>query len=90
MRTLKVTTYLPMALTLLLLVWTALVYKASHYVSWQIDPALAILPLVAGSHIVLIVRNKPRAPFILYALVHLAVLIPVWIGCLMLISHDSL
>jgi hypothetical protein len=83
------TAYAPAVLTLLLLVWTSLVYKRSYYGSWQIDPALAILPLVTISHIVLIVRNKPRGPFILYAIVHLAVLIPLWLGCLMLISKDS-
>jgi hypothetical protein len=85
----KKTTYLPISLTVLLLVWTASVYNYSYYGSWQIYPALWIVPLVAIAHIVLIVRNKPRGPFILYAVVHLAVLIPLWLGCLMLIAKDS-
>jgi hypothetical protein len=79
----------PVLLTLLLFGWTALVYKHSHYGSWQIYPALAILPLVLVCHIMLIVLNKPRSPFVSYTLAHLAILIPLWFGCLMLISKDS-
>lgn len=80
----------PVLLTLLLMVWTALVYKYSYYDSWHADPAFAIAPLVLICHIVLIVRNTPRLPFVLYAVAHLGVFIPLWIGCLMLITKDSL
>jgi hypothetical protein len=80
----------PILLTLLLMSWTALVYKHSYYDSWHVYPALAIVPLVLLFHLALIVWNRPRTAFVLYAAVHLAVLIPIWIGCLMLISKDSL
>ncbi len=80
----------PVLLTLLLMVWTALVYKYSQYGSWHVYPALAIAPLVLICHITLIVWNTPRMPFVLYAVAHLVVLIPLWVGCLMLISKDSL
>ena len=80
----------PVLLTLLLMAWTASVYKYSQYGSWHIYPALAIAPLVFICHIALVVWNTPRLPFVLYAVVHLIVLIPLWIGCLMLISKDSL
>ena len=80
----------PVALTLLLVAWTAAVYPYSQYGSWEIYPAMAILPLTLIGHAILIVSNKRRLPQVLFASIHLAVLIPVWIGCLMLISKDSL
>lgn len=86
----KVILLSPVLFTLLLVVWTALVYKHTQYGSWQIYPALAILPLVLICHITLIVFNTPRSPFFLYAGIHLIVLVPLWIWCLMLISKDSL
>lgn len=86
----KVILLSPVSLTLLLVIWTALVYKHSQYDSWTIYPALAILPLVLVCHIALIALKTPRSLFVLYAVVHLVVLIPLWLGCLMLISKDSL
>ena len=86
----KILILLPVFLTLLLVTWTALVYPYSQYGSWYVYPALAIAPLILMCHIVLIVRNTPRMPFVLYAVVHAAVLYPLWFGCLMLISKDSL
>jgi len=80
----------PVLLTLLLALWTALVYKYSSNGSWHIYPALAILPLVLVCHIALIVLKTPRVPFVLYTVLHVIVLVPLWIGCLMLISKDSL
>ncbi len=81
---------MPVLLTRLLIVWTALVYPFSQYGSWLIYPALAMMPLVVVLHVILIVQKTPKMPYVLYALVHLAVLIPLWFGCLMLISKDSL
>ena len=80
----------PVVLPLLLVAWTAAVYPYSQYDSWQIYPAMAILPLVLIGHAILIVSNKPRLPQVLLASIHWAVLIPVWIGCLMLISKNSI
>jgi hypothetical protein len=80
----------PVFLTPMLVAWTALVYKYSGYGSWQIYPALAIMPLVLICHIVLIIWNSPRLPFVVCAVVHMVVLIPIWYWCLVLISKDSL
>jgi hypothetical protein len=86
----KMTVLFPVALTLFPALWTASVYSHSHYGSWQIYPALAILPLVLICHIAFIVNNNPKMPFCLYTLGHLIVLIPLWMECLMLISKDSI
>jgi hypothetical protein len=86
----KVAFFLPLWLTLLLIAWTAAVYWYSHYDSWQIYPALAILPVAIIIHAILIYMNKPRSFSILFAVLHMIALVPLWIGCLMLISKDSL
>ena len=86
----KITLLLPLFLTAFLIVWTACVRDYSHYGTWHILPALAILPLVMIWHLSLIILRKPRAPLILYGVAHCAILIPIWMGCLMLISKDSL
>lgn len=80
----------PLLLTLLLVLWTALVYWRSQYGSWHIYPALAVAPVVVAYHLALIARRTPRMPFVLYFATHLVVFIPLWFGCLMLISKDSL
>lgn len=86
----KIFTFVPVFLTLLLILWTAVVYEYSQYGSWHIYPALAIFPLALSCHIALIILNSPRMPFALYALGHLGILLLIWFGCLMLISKDSL
>jgi hypothetical protein len=86
----KIITLLPILLTVLLILWTALVYKYSQYGSWHIYPALVIAPLVLLCHIGLIMWNTPKMPFVLYALGHLSIFLLIWFGCLMLISKDSL
>lgn len=80
---------LPVALTLLLVVWTALVYEHTRYGDWPIYPALLIFPAALLWHVVLIIREKPKLPLVLYALIHLLVLAVIWLACLMLISKDS-
>jgi len=86
----KMITLSPVLLTLLLIAWTALVYKHSYYGSWHVYPALVILPLALIFHLALVVWNSPRMPFILYAVAHFVFLLPIWVGCIMLISKDSL
>lgn len=86
----KFATITPVLLTAILIGWTASVYDYSRYGTWHVYPALAILPLIIVWHLLLIFRAKPRMPLVVYALAHCAILIPVWIGCLMLISKDSL
>jgi hypothetical protein len=81
---------LPALLTLLLLAWTALVWKYADYGTWHIYPALAVAPLVLLAHAALVTRSTPRAPQALYAVLHLVLFIPIWILCLILISKDSL
>jgi hypothetical protein len=80
----------PLAVSGLLIVWTAAVYKASYYGSWHIYPALAALPIVLLLHGMLIVRAIRRGPLIVFAIVHLVFFVILWVGCLMLISKDSL
>jgi hypothetical protein len=82
--------FTPVLLTALLFIWTAGVYRYSHYGTWHIYPALLALPLIAVSHAVLIARSSRRGPAVLYAVVHICLLVPLWLGCLMLISKDSL
>lgn len=84
------TTIVPVLFTAILIAWTAAVHDYSRYGSWQAYPALAVLPLVVIWHMLLIIRGKPRMPLVFYAVAHCAILVPVWISCLMLISKDSL
>jgi hypothetical protein len=80
----------PLGLTGLLVVWTLAVYRFTTYGDWQIYPAVAVFPLALLLHIVLAITQKPRTAFALYGVVHLLILAPIWLGCLMLISKDSL
>lgn len=79
----------PVVLSAILIAWTTSVRNYSHYGSWHVYPALAILPLVSIWHLTLIGLRKPRAPFIWYGIAHCGILIPIWIGCLMVLSKDS-
>jgi len=85
----KIVVASPIAITCLLMAWTAAVYRYSDSGTWHIYPALAVLPLVLVWHLALIVRYAPRAPMVVYAVLHLCVLAILWPGCLMLISKDS-
>jgi hypothetical protein len=80
----------PILLTILLVVWWALTEKYLYYGSWYVDPALAVLPLVLLWHGGLIVRKKPRSPFVIFALMHLFFFVPIWFTVVMSLSHDSL
>ena len=75
----KIIVLTPVFLTLVLIIWTALVYKISQYGSWYVYPALASVPLILIWHMSLVVLNTPRKPFILYGITHLVILIPIWI-----------
>ena len=82
---------LPVAGTLMLAIWTASVYRFSKYGdNWAFLPAMLMLPSILLAHVVLIVRRKPRLPYIIYAVIHATIFIPLWFGSLMLISKDSL
>ncbi len=48
------------------------------------------LEILQLAHLGLIALNRPRKPFVMYALIHFALFVPIWIGCLMGLSHDSL
>jgi len=75
-----------------LVLWTAAVYSFSGYGdAWAIWPALAVLPIVAIWHAVLVFRLQGfRKAALLAAGGHLLFLVPLWFVCLMLISKDSL
>jgi hypothetical protein len=80
----------PLGLTAFLVVWTLAVYRFTAYGDWEIYPAVAVFPLALLLHIVLVITQRPRMAFALYGLVHLLILAIIWLGCLMLISKDSL
>jgi hypothetical protein len=80
---------MPLALSVLLIAWTAAVVRVSYYGSWHIYPALLVLPVVLLLHGISIARGPRRRPLVIFAIVHLMLLCPLWIGCLMLISKDS-
>lgn len=85
----KASGLIPHALTLRLVGWTAAVYKHAGYGTWHIYPAMAWAPAVLISHAALITRTPSRVQHVLYAIAHLVLAVPLWIGCLMLISKDS-
>lgn len=81
----------PLLLTALLLVWTLTTAPFTTFGNrWAVYPAIAILPLTFLLHIVLIVAKRPRLPYILYAIVHMAIQAYLWQVCLILISKDWL
>jgi hypothetical protein len=80
----------PILLSATLVAWTALVSGLSGFGTWHVYPALALAPVVIAYHVVLIVRGAPRRPMIVYALLHVALFVPLWLGCLMMISKDAL
>jgi hypothetical protein len=83
--------YWPIALTALLLCWTALVSPYSKYGdNWAIVPAILALPLVIATHIALLMREGWRAQFIAYGVLHTGLFFILWIWCLMHISKDAL
>ena len=85
----------PIALTILMIIWTAIVSPFSKYGdNWAIVPALALAPVVITWHLALFgVRRGDwayhRGVLVIYALIHLFIFIPIWFGCLMLISKDG-
>jgi hypothetical protein len=80
----------PILFTLLLIVWTVLVSPYSKYGdNWAIYPALSILPIVLLWHVYLCVSQHPRSAFIIYALIHMIILLAIWLICLMKISKDA-
>ena len=80
----------PVLFTCFLLVWWALTDKYSYYGSWYAGVAAAVLPLVLLWHAGLVVWNRPRSPFVMFALIHLIFFIPIWFNVVMSLSHDSL
>ncbi len=88
--TLRQKEYLPIALSIVLIAWTAVVAPFSKYGDlWAIYPALLVLPITLILHIWLVVISRPRIRAVSYALVHLPMQFLVWLGCLMLIGKDS-
>jgi hypothetical protein len=82
---------LPVCCTLLLVIWTASVYRFSKYGdNWAIWPALLMCPAFLATHIILIVRRRPRATYWIYAGLDAAFFFVIWIYALMVISKDSL
>jgi len=82
----------PVILTGALVVWTAMVYRFSAYGdSWTIWPAIVVFPFVIIWHCVIVFKLRSnRMLASVAALGHLGIFIPLWVGCLMLISKDSL
>lgn len=83
--------YSPLAVTLLLVIWTAIVSPYSRYGDdWAIYPALLALPSALLLHVYLVLSSEDKINHILYGFGHLLFLFVVWIYCLMKISKDSL
>jgi hypothetical protein len=83
--------FLPICCTLLLVIWTASVYRFSKYGdNWAVWPALLMCPLFLATHIYLIVRRQPRSTYWIYAGVDAVFFVVIWIYALMVISKDSL
>ena len=82
---------LPLILSVFLVVWTAAVYPFSAYGDrWAIYPALLVLPLTFLTHGWLIVTSQQKFRAFFYGLIHVVLQSVVWVGCLMLISKDSI
>ena len=82
---------LPVALTVLLILWTALVSPHSKYGDyWAIVPALVVLPLAVIAHVFFVFIYPPKLPMVIYGIAHTAILAVIWMRSLMHISKDSL
>ncbi len=82
--------YIPLALTGLLILWTAVVYPFSKYGdAWAIYPAVSIFPATIIAHVWLVIVSRPRLNALLYGLLHISIQFVIWLGCLMLIGKDS-
>jgi len=82
----------PSIVTVLLVLWTVTVSPKTVYGDkWAVWPAFLALPIVFLWHIAIVIslRGHRRLAGISAAL-HLAVFVPLWFICLMLISKDSL
>ncbi len=84
--------FAPALLSVVLVVWTAVVYPFSAYGDgWAIRPAVVVFPIVVIWHSALVFRSRGnRKLAFLAVLAHLGLFIPGWLLCLMLISKDSL
>jgi hypothetical protein len=94
----RVLVFIPIALTVLLVIWTVAVSPFSQYGdNWAIMPALVLAPIVLAWHLSLIgvrlgdwsCRRDILFFYGSYGLIHLVIFIPVWFCCLMWISKDS-
>ncbi|MGO8974326.1 MAG: hypothetical protein ACLQNV_12485 [Steroidobacteraceae bacterium] len=82
----------PILVTILLVIWTAVVSPYSKYGdAWAIYPALLALPAVIIWHgaLVFLLRHYRRTAA-LVAACHVGLVLPIWFLCLMLISKDSI
>ena len=91
MKMTKLIQYVPVILTVTLILWTIAVSPHSKYGdNWAIYPAVFILPIVIFWHVGLIIAYRPRIHFFLYGLLHTLILFVIWMICIMRISKDSL
>jgi hypothetical protein len=87
----SIRTFAPVAVTALLIVWTCVVSPYSKYGDmWAIVSALLALPLVAGLHLLSAYKEGWSKRVVIYALIHCVLFFVIWIGCLTVISKDSL
>jgi hypothetical protein len=95
----RVLPFVPIALTVLLVVWTAVVSPFSKYGDdWAINPAIALAPIVIAWHLSLLgirlgrwtCRREIVVFYGIYGVVHLCVFAVIWLVCLMRISKDCL
>jgi hypothetical protein len=91
--------FVPIALTVFLVIWTAIVSPFSKYGDgWAIVPALALAPICIAWHLSLFgirlgswsCRRDIVVFYSIYAVLHLCIFAVIWLGCLMIISKDGL
>ena len=83
----------PVALSLMVLLWTFTISPFTKYGdNWAIYPVLISAPIIIGWHIFLVAKPSliSRGHIIIYGIVHLAIFSYIFMLSLMLISKDSL
>jgi hypothetical protein len=87
----KLMRFVPVFLTLAILLWTAAVTSFTRYGdNWALYPILVLDLIIIIWHVGLIIAEPRKLPFVAYGVVHLVALVGITIVCLMLISKDSI
>ena len=81
----------PIICDLLVLIWTACVFKFTNYGDyWASYPVAAIFVGAVLLHLLIVIREKPRMKYVAYAALHIPFSFVLYILCLTLITKDYL